>query len=190
MLGRVPVDDSGWIRRVVIELVNAGLGRAAEILARRATAETWLKEPKAVGWLLRELKATGQEDALAVLARWAAAEVALDDPAAVGTLLEALQATHCDEALEVLLDRDPARCPMTDSAELGRWLHGFTRLALVLRSLGDRADAAAEVAERRAADAGAFDGVGWGMRYGFGREPDGSASPKWEWRKPDEPSAT
>jgi hypothetical protein len=186
MLAFVSVDDPDWIRRAIIELVYLGLDEAAKVLSDRAAAETSLAEPKAIAWLLRELKLTDQEHALATLARRAAAETPLDDPAAVATLLMGLQAADCDQALAILLNRDPGRASQIDRANPDKWINGLSGLATILRELGNPA----EDVERLGADAGAFQLLGWWDRYPFGREPDGSASPTWEWHAPDDPGAT
>ena len=202
MLARVKVDNPDWIRRVIVELATGGLEEAAEEVAARAAARTSLAEPEAVAWLLEELNPAGKgpdateweavlnggrvvvpggKRAFDVLARRAAAHIALDDYSGVATLLLTLDMAHCDEALRTLIERQPARHFHIDPAKARESVSGFARLALTLQQLG-RPDLKAE---RRAADAGAYQAVGWGKRYPFGREPDGTASPRWEWRPPD-----
>jgi hypothetical protein len=202
MLASIEVDNPDWIRRVIVELATGGLGKAAEEVAARAAAQTSLAEPEAVAWLLEELNPAGKgpnateweavlnwgrvvvpggQRAFDVLARRAAAHTALDDYSGVATLLLTLKHAHCDEALFTLIERQPARHFHVDPARAHESVSGFARLALALQQLG-RPDLKAE---RRAADAGAFQEVGWRKRYPFGREPDGTASRRWEWRPPD-----
>jgi hypothetical protein len=171
-----PLDDPGNVAWLLEELHAAGAGDATRaLLARDPAGQASLDQPRDVAHLLTALRGAGAGDAARALAARAAGGASLENPGDVAELLTELNAAGAGDAVRALLDRDPAA-----QASL-RDPRGTGRLLTALRAAG--ADDAARALAARAADAGMFDLVAERASYRFGREPDGAASPPWDWAR-------
>ncbi|WP_182877896.1 hypothetical protein [Microbispora sp. H10670] len=179
--GRVPLDNTADVRALLNALRKVGAHEQFTALARRAAAHAPLDDPYTVGTLLRTLSSLEARDHVAaLLARDPAGRVLLDNAAGLGALLFDL---HClDEAhdqIATLLARDPAA-----NTTLNPLVPDAPYLLMFGLGLVEAHDQMVALAERLPA-AGLFDELlrtdGYGERFRFGREPDGSAADRWGW---------
>ncbi|MBO4270908.1 hypothetical protein [Microbispora triticiradicis] len=179
--GRVPLDNTADVRALLDTLHKVGAHEQFTALAERAAAHAPLNDPNAVGLLLMTLHvAEANSHVAALLARDPAGRVSLDNPGGVGALLFGL--SFFDGTLEqiaALLARDPAAGTTLDPC----MPFGPQVLWIGLKVVGAH-DQMVALAERLPA-AGLFDELlqidGYGERFRFGREPDGSAAGRWGW---------
>jgi hypothetical protein len=162
-------------------LCAAGAWDAVRTLTSGAAEEVLIDHPIDVAELLEELRDAGAADAIqALLARDPAGQASLHDPWDVAVLLEALGTAEAGDAVRALASRAAQGVSLDDPGAVAR-------LLAALREAG--AAEAVQVLAVRAADAGMF-GLflearpGEAAAYRFGREPDGTVSPLWNWSEP------
>jgi hypothetical protein len=147
------------------------------LVVRDPASHADIDDPGAVSRLLRTLRwAAGIEQAKALGAR-AAADTNLNDPGATAALLEALWKMGAADQVKALVARDPA-------ARANLSTPGATASLLrVLQKVGATDQAEALIARLPAE--GLFNlycnATNNHESYMFGREPDGTAAPKWGW---------
>jgi len=187
--GQASLHDPWGVASLLEALGTAGAGDAVRTLVDRAAGQTSLDPPQAVARLLAALRTAGADDAVPILASRAAHGASLRDPQGAAQLLEELRRTGADDAVQTLLARDPSRQVAFDASQPFRpgYQRAVARLLAALRAAG--ATEAVQALAVRAADAGMF-GLflearpGEPASYPFGREPDGTPSPPWNWTEP------
>jgi uncharacterized protein YidB (DUF937 family) len=164
-------------------------GDAIHALASRAAHGVSLDDPGTIARLLAALRAAGADDAVRILASRAARGASLDDPQGVARLLEELGRTGAGDAVQALLARDPGSQLTIDASQPFRpgYQRAVARLLAALREAN--AAEAVRILAARAANAGLFDlflevHPDQAARFRFGREPDGTGSPPWNWSEP------
>ena len=187
----VALEDPRGVAGLLENLHMAGAYEEVATLALRAAAHVALEDPKGVAELLENLHMAGAYEEVATLALRAAAHVALEDPEGIAQLLKNLRGSGADQEVSTLLARHPAAHvaldPAVASAERAV---GVSLLLRELREVG--ADEAARTLVARAADSGLWrlslmEDPTKARRYTFGREPDGTVSPPWDWQDLAEP---
>ena len=156
---------------------------SAKLLARHPARYVDLDDTHGVTKLLQALRTAGAYPQIrTLLARDPAKHIPLDNPAAVADFLNALPEEESRTAAAVLLERD-----LVPKVKLAFNSHNEASVKALLRALGraEAATAANDLAEC-AANAGLFQtfiGVTPvnDQLYRFGREPDGTPSPRWGW---------
>jgi len=173
--GRVSLNPRG-VASLLDSLRGAGADeQVAELVARDPAASVALNNPLGVVMLLHTLWRAGADEQVAELvARDPAANVALDDPHGVAMLLDDLREAGADEQVAELAERVASRASLDD-------LGGVAALLSSLRRAG--ADQQVTKLAGRLPDTGRFIlHPEYGRpRYRFGREPDGSPAPSWDW---------
>jgi hypothetical protein len=174
----VSLDDRSAVEWLVDILKSCRADQQAAVLARRAAHIPLddlpvLQLPPVEPWPGEE------EGAAALLARDPAASIPLDDPSAVAWLLNALREAGRREQVAALLARDPAASVSLDKR------FGGEDLLIALQRAG------AEEQFKKVVDRLACEGHyrifflrPLRVRYRpnrFGREPDGSPAPPWDW---------
>ncbi|MEU0390030.1 hypothetical protein [Streptomyces chartreusis] len=171
----------------VARLLEALRGAGAEeqvtaLLARNPAAHTTPDNPGDVATLLEVLRGVGADEQVTVLAERVAAHVALDNVLAVRVLLEWLQGDGAHEQVTVLAERIAAHAALDFN-----YSHSVGALLKRLRGVGAH-DEVTILLERLPA-AGLFDlfiNLGGNRKqFRLGREPDGSAAPRWTWNDLD-----
>jgi hypothetical protein len=173
--GRVSLHPRG-VASLLDSLRGAGADeQAAELIARDSAASVALDNPHGVALLLHTLLRAGAGEQVAeLLARDPAASVTLDDPHGVAMLLDDLQKAGADEQVAELAERVASRAPLDD-------LGGVAALLSSLRRAGADQQVT-KLAGRLPATARFGLHPEYGRpRYRFGREPDGSPAPAWDW---------
>jgi uncharacterized protein YidB (DUF937 family) len=188
---RASLDDPWDVASLLAALGAAGAGGAVRALASRAAHGVSLDDPGAVARLLGALRAAGADDPVRTLTSRAAHGASLDDPQGVARLLEEFRAAgaRAGGAVRALLARDPGRQAVIDASQPFRpgYERAFARLLAALREAG--AAEAVRALAVRAADGGMF-GLFLEVQpdqaaaFRFGREPDGTPSPPWNWSEP------
>ena len=171
----VPLDDPGAVAELLDALRWAGAEKPAVALARRAV-HVPLDDPGAVAELLDALREAGEEKSAVALARRAAVHVPLDDPFDVARLLNVLRSVGTQEQ-DALLAREPAaHVSLDDPGDVAG-------LLTTLRDAG--AEEQVRTLVNRLPGEGHFglfrEQIGHQMAFRFGREPDGSPAPSWDW---------
>ncbi|MGH3166943.1 MAG: hypothetical protein ACRDN0_13790 [Trebonia sp.] len=189
----VAIDDPFGVARLLASLREVGAVEAVSALLARHPAEhaalddisgfgRWTvvmaDQVAGVPALLRALRDAGAEDAVLTLAARAANNSALDDPRVVIGLLGELHYVQADEAATTLAVR----------AAEGVALDNRKGVAGLLKALRyAEAEDAASTLIARAANAGLWelslnaDPIK-ARQYKFGRQPDGTASTRWDWQ--------
>ncbi|MEU5117025.1 hypothetical protein AB0G64_36750 [Streptomyces longwoodensis] len=115
--------------------------------AQWAATYATVDDPRAVAWLLMELRLVGAGEQAAALAERAAAHTALNHPRGVARLLQELRKAGADEQATVLLARNPAAHTALDDPE------AVARLLMELRLAGADEQATVLLARNPAAHA-------------------------------------
>ena len=149
------------------------------LLNRDPATHVPLSDAHGIARLLNALQEAGAHEQLtALLNRDPATHVPLSDAHGIARLLDALQEADAHEQLTALLNRDPAtHVPLSDAFSIDA----------VLDALWE-----AGAHEQAAIAVGRLPAEGWFElflaqgdhqdRYKFGREPDGSPAPAWDWK--------
>jgi hypothetical protein len=154
--------------------------QAAALLARDPAAHVSLDNLFSVDSLLSDLHEAGAEEQAAALAWRAAAHAPLDNCSWVARLLETLRRAGSEEQTAVFACRAAAHAVLGQPWDITSLLHALQAAGAEtpVRTLVDRLPAE-----------GHFDlfrkQAGNQAPYHFGREPDGSPTPSWDWDNVD-----
>ena len=174
----VDLDNPGSVARLLHALREAGAGQqVAALIARDPAAQAALCNPRGVEWLLFSLLGAGAKQQAVTLADRIAAHAALDNPGDVAWLLDSLRKAGAERQAAALIARDPAAHVALHD------MGGVSGLLDSLREAGAEHQVATLV-DRLPAE-GQFEifraQPGHKKRYRFGREPNGSPAPSWDW---------
>jgi hypothetical protein len=185
------LNDPGGVTSLLRALHQTGDDGAVQtLLARDPARHASLNDPGGVAILLEALYETGASGAAHTLADRAANHASLNDPEGVTSLLRALCRTGNDSPAHTLATRAANHASLDHSPE------GVADLIQTLHESGD--DGAAQILADRTSNARRFSIFlefhrDQASTYRFGREPDGTPAPSWNWQQPtvttNEPSS-
>lgn len=208
---QVRLDDPSGAFLLTKVLHLMGLQERVALLTDRVAAETPIDDASVVAKLLEELEKVGAHDQLIILANRTAAQVPVDDTSSVAAVFDALKKVDAHNQIVRLLNRvDPTHVRIDTAHAVAQVILELHRVGAYGQAGVLAARAAVEVPlptlgltvvlldvlsemdsrepweklRRRLPAAGQYDL--WvsdvpDHRFAFGREPDGTAAPAWDW---------